>query len=95
MTSRLGATVLAAALMTAQTAFAGDVSAPSPVASSPTTSSAAVLAPGGAAGLHPAQTTKQLNGIAIGAAVLLGAAAIYLIKGTHYHVPSQSASGTH
>jgi hypothetical protein len=94
MTGRLGATVVAVALTVAQTAFAADASAPLPVA--PVAAPLAPLAPGQAAGVHTAQTTKQLNGIAIGAGLLLGAVAIYLIVGTHYHVPPQSgsASGT-
>lgn len=84
--------VLVAALIASQTAFAADTSTPD---TSAPQAAVQPLAPGQAAGIHAAQTTKQLNGIAIGAGLLLGAAAIYLIVGTHYHVPPQSASGTH
>jgi len=94
MMSRLGAAVLAAALITAQTAFADGTATPSPAVSA-VAPTLAPLAPGKAAGIQPAQTNKQLSGIAIGAGLLLGAVAIYLIVGTHYHVPSQNTSGTH
>jgi hypothetical protein len=85
MGRRSGVVVLAVALMASQTAFAAD--APTP--------QAGPLAPGGAAGIRTAQTNTQLNGIAIVGVIGLAAVGIYLIVGTHYHVPgSHAASGT-
>lgn len=94
MTGKFSGAVAALALMTAQTAFASGISTPPSAA--PASTPLAPLAPGGAAGIPSAQTSRQLNGIAIGAGLLLGATAIYLIVGTHYHVPAQnnSAAGT-
>ncbi len=92
MARRLGAVALMAALMTAQTAFAGDgTDAP---AIQP-------LAPGKAAGIHVAQTDPDINKVVIAAGIGLAAVAVYLIVGTHYNVHSQhhahaqqAASGT-
>jgi hypothetical protein len=85
MTRRLGAAIVAMTLMTAQTAFADDGAA-LPVQP---------LAPGQAAGLHQAQDGPPPNLVVIGAGILLVAAAVYLVAGTHYHTHghSQSAAG--
>lgn len=81
MARRLGAIIVAAALVTAQTAFA-DGAAPAPPAP---------LAPGPAAGVEAAQSGPDLNTVAIGAGIILAAAAVYLIVGEpRYHVHGQS-----
>lgn len=81
--------IVAAALMTAQTAFA-DEAAPAAPASAPVQP----LAPGQAAGIQVAQSRGDLNKIAIVAGVGLAAVAVFLIVGTHYHVPGQNQSST-
>ena len=82
---KLGAMVVAAALMTAQVAFADD--APAPAQPGP-------LAPGQAAGVQAAENGPNLNTVAIGAGIVLVAVGIYFIAGTHYHVAKQSASAS-
>jgi hypothetical protein len=89
MALKASVAVLAAMLMTAQTAFADDAAPARPPAQVPS------LAPGQAAGLHQAQNGPPSRMIAIGGAIALGVLAVYLIAGTHYHVPTQkSASST-
>lgn len=80
---KIGAMVVAMALVTAQTAFADDL---------PASTQAGPLAPGPAAGVHAAQNGPPSNMVFIGAGLVLGAAAIYLIVGTNYHVPAQKSA---
>ena len=88
MARRLAAVVVAMALMTAQTALAQDA----PAQGAPPAEATQPLAPGGAAGVQAAQSGPNLNAVAIGAGVVLVAAAIYFIAGTHYRIPKQSSS---
>jgi len=85
---KLGAMVLAVALMTAQTSFAADAA--------PAAAPLPPLAPGKAAGLQQAQNGPPQNLVFIGAGLVLAAVAVYLIVGTNYHIPAQnqSSSGT-
>jgi hypothetical protein len=84
MALKASAAVLAAALMTAQTAFAA----------TPAAAPLAPLAPGKAAGLHQAQNGPPANMVVIGAGIVLAAGAVYLITGTHYHVPPQKSASS-
>jgi uncharacterized protein YjeT (DUF2065 family) len=89
MSRRLGAVIVALGLMTAPAAFADDAVPPAPPPAAP-------LAPGQAAGLHAAQSESPNNTIIIVAGVGLVAVGVFLVVGTHYHVPgqNQSTSGT-
>jgi hypothetical protein len=87
------------AMLTASSSALADPSLPGDIQpasgdGAPTQAGAGPLAPGGAAGVRAAQNGGNLNAVAIGAAIVLVAAGIYLAAGTHYHVPGQSASGT-
>lgn len=83
---RFCGTVLLAAMLLAQPAWANKVSGP--------------LAPGKAAGVAAAQIDSRVDKLAVAGAAGLAVVAIYLIVGTHYHNPgngngNQSASSTH